>query len=379
MKDHVLALLRKYLPGPFRPSGGSNVLTRCPFHKGGEEKKPSFSVNLEKALYHCFTCHEAGDIKRLLRMVGVARSTIDSELAAIKPLLDKNRELQKIEKLNVFGDMDPFKADYILPEVILGVYEWMPMKLIEDGFNPILLQDMEIGFDRNNLRITYPLRDMYGNLAGFSGGATEPEQWPKYKVYQGKRKGLEGQWYNGDYGDWFDEQFPEYKCENHDFLWNYDRVYTRLVEMSDPSDTVYVVEGFKACLWMIQNGYPNTVALMGSYISDRQQQMLHRLGGNLVLCLDNDEAGRKGTVRVGELLWKPMYGRIKVMSYPEGDIQTQPDDYEPDALHQMIGSSISLTEYLNRSFGNTNQEVQYGNVAVQAGSEFGNQQEEFRK
>lgn len=365
MREHILSLLNKYLPGPFRPSGGNNVLTKCPWHKGGDETKPSFGVDLERAIYHCFTCHEAGDIRKLLRLIGVSRSSIDTELAVIQPLLDKNRELLKVEKLNFFSDRDPFKADYILPEVILGVYEWMPLKLIEDGFNPYLLQNMEVGFDRNSNRIMYPIRDVYGNLAGFSGGTNSPGVFPKYKVYQGKRQGLNGYWYPGDFGDWFDEQFPGYTCENHDFLWNYNNVYPRIVAMSDPNSTVYVVEGFKACLWMVQNGYPNTVALMGSYISDRQQQMLHRLGGNIVLCLDNDEAGLNGMAKIGELLWKPMYGRIKVISYPEGDTQTQPDDYESELLHKMIESSITFSEYLQRrSFVNTNKGVTHGYESV---------------
>lgn len=364
MRDQILALLTKYLPGPFRASGGSNILTKCPWHKDGNEGTPSFSVNLEKAIYHCFTCHEAGDIRRLLKLLGVSRSTVDSELVIIQPLLDKNRELLKVEKLNFFSETDPFKADYILPEVILGVFDWMPLKLVEDSFNPLLLQDMEIGYDRTNSRITFPLRDLYGNLAGFSAGTTIQDHWPKYKVYQGKRQGLNGQWYPGDYGDWFDVQFPGYTCENHDFLWNYDRVYPRILSIADSNSVVYVVEGFKACLWLIQNGYPNTVALMGSYISERQQQMLHRLGCNLVLCLDNDEAGHKGTARIGGLLWKPMYGKIKVMPYPEGDTKTQPDDYEPELLHKMIESSITFLEYTNRSLGNTNNEVEYGYVPV---------------
>jgi DNA primase len=361
MREHVLSLLKKYLPGPFRSSGDSNVITKCPFHKDGQEKKPSFSINIEKAIFHCFTCHEAGDIRRLLRMVGISRNVIDSELSQIQPILEKHKELLKVEKLNVFGNTDPFRADYILPEVILGVYEWMPLKLIEDGFNPILLKDMEIGFDRTNSRITYPLRDMYGNLAGFSGGATQQETKPKYKVYQGRRSGLNGEYIEGDFGTWFDEQFSDYKCENHDFLWNYNRVYPRLLSMSDPNVNVFVVEGFKACLWMIQNGYINTVALMGSYISFKQQQLLHRLGGNIILCLDNDEAGINGTSKIGGLLWKPMYGRIRVITYPSNDMNTQPDDYEPEALHQIINSSKTFTEYLqNRSFVNKTKEIYYG-------------------
>jgi DNA primase len=112
--------------------------------------------------------------------------------------------------------------------------------------------------------------------------------------------------------------------------------------MSDQDDTVYIVEGFKACLWMIQAGFKNTVAAMGSYLSERQQRLIHRLGGNVVLCFDNDEAGRRATQQVGNLLWRPMYGRVKVLRYPAHHNKTQPDDYPLEQLREMVLSSTQF-------------------------------------
>jgi DNA primase len=118
--------------------------------------------------------------------------------------------------------------------------------------------------------------------------------------------------------------------------------------MSDPNATVFIVEGFKACMWMLQAGYKDTVALMGSYISDRQQMMLHRLSTNIVLFLDNDKAGREAAVWVGELLFKPMRGRITVVQYPQEDEDTQPDDYLPDGIHQMVQCRVPFNQYVQR-------------------------------
>lgn len=340
MRDHIIALVGRYMPGPFKPSG-SNIVCKCPFHKGGQERSPSFGINVQKGVFNCFTCHEAGDLRRLLKLLGAPRATIDAELSVIAPELEHQKELHKAQLQHFFTSNDPFKAEYVLPEVILGVFEWMPTSLAEKGFSPQLMQDMEVGFDKENNRITYPLRDMYGNLAGFSGGATLQGQWPKYKVYQGGTK-RNGKWETGDFGEWFDQQHPGYRCENHDFLWNWDRVYPRAL-MSDVDDTVYIVEGFKACLWMIQAGFKNTVASMGSYLSERQQRMIHRLGGTIVLCFDNDDAGRRATQQVGRLLWRPMYGRIKTLQYPANHFKTQPDDYPVEQLHQMVMSAAQFT------------------------------------
>jgi len=348
MQDEVFATVQKYLAGPFRQLGGGNVLTKCPFHKGGEEAKPSFSINIQTGLFHCFTggCNVAGGIQYLLHLLGLPRDRIDAELAGIRPILEKNRETYLLEKQNVFKNNNPFKADAILPESILGVYEWAPQKLINDGFDVNLLRDLEIGFDKNQERIMYPLRDLYGNLAGFSGGAQHAWQQPKYHVYQGRRK-VDNRWVDGDFGKWFDDEFPEYKCENHDFLWNFHRVYPRVLGMSDPNATVFIVEGFKACMWMLQAGYANTVALMGSYISERQQMMLHRLNTNVVLFLDNDRAGREASVWVGEHLWLPMRGRVSVVLYPQEDAgeNTQPDDYYPETIHQLVQQRVPHSQF----------------------------------
>lgn len=343
MREHILALLSKYLPGPFKHSG-SNIVHKCPFHKDGKESSPSFGVNVEKGIFNCFTCHEAGDLRRLLKLFGASRSMIDSELSIISPELKRQKELHQLKNENFFTNADPFKAEYVLPEVMNSLYEWMPVSLAEKGFDPALLQDMEIGFDRENNRIMYPIRDAYGALAGFSGGAISPEQKPKYKVYQGGRK--QGSlWVPSDFGKWFDEQQPGFHCVNHNYLWNYNRVFPRLIEVRPGADdVVYVVEGFKACLWMIQAGFINTVAAMGSYLSERQQRLLHRLGGTIVLCFDNDDAGRKATQQVGRLLWGPSHGKVKVLPYPTHHDRTQPDDYSLEDLRKMV---LSATPYVD--------------------------------
>lgn len=345
MQEAILSLLQRHLTGQLRPSGGSNVLTKCPFHKGGQERRPSFSVNIEKGVFQCFTCQERGTIPWMLHLLGLSKDEIAVETAIIKPVLDRNRELHKIEKENAFSNRDPFVTKSTLPEAILGIYDWEPP--LPEQFDRSILRSLEVGFDHRLQRITFPLRDMYGTLAGISGRATREGQIPRYQVYQGGRRDLSGRWIPGHFGDWFDQEYPGYVCENHDFLWNYHRIWQRLISMTDPSVTLIVVEGFKAAIWLIQNGFWNTVALMGSYISDRQQAMIHRFGGTVILMLDNDVAGRRAMCRVGDLLWEPMKGKIRVASYPPMDVETQPDSYGLDGLQHILGKSMQFEEFVH--------------------------------
>lgn len=348
IQEEVLSLLRRHLPGrQLRPSGGGNVLTTCPFHKEGRERKPSFSVNVMKGVYHCFTCHVGGDIRKLLEELGLPRERVDSETAIIKPTLDRNREMMKIERDHTFVSHNAFAAPYPLPEALLGVYDFVPEKLIKAGFDAQLLKECEIGYDKRLERITFPIRDMFGTLAGISGGATRKDQEPKYKVYQGGRKDGAGHWIEGQFGPMFDEQYPGYTCENKNYLWNYHRIWWELLSMSDPSARLYIVEGFKACLWMVQNGYWNTVALMGSSMSYLQSTLIHRFGGTVVLALDNDTAGRLGTLKIGDALWEPCRSKILVANYPSQDDSTQPDDYHADGLHDVMQRNLRFDEFVN--------------------------------
>ena len=43
---------------------GANFTALCPFHK---EKTPSFNVNSQKQIFHCFGCHKGGDVFTFIR------------------------------------------------------------------------------------------------------------------------------------------------------------------------------------------------------------------------------------------------------------------------------------------------------------------------
>lgn len=347
MRDEILSILRRYVSGQIRPAGGSNVLMRCPFHKGGQEHKPSFSVNTDTGTYHCFTggcvASDGGGLDRLLSLLNLPPATIEMELAYLRPHLDRAKQINRSERQNFHADKDPFQAEHILPESMLGIYNHPPVFLYQKGFDPAVLARLEVGYDPRQQRVMYPIRDLYGNLAGFVGGATLPTQSPKYLVYKGgTRNGA--RYRPGPYGEWFDEHFPDYQFENHDFLWGWHHVWRH--SMSAPSARVHIVEGYKARLWMVQNGYELTIALMGSYVSEKQRRMLHRLGGTAVLCTDNDGPGRRAKRKIGEVLWGPMGGRVEAIEYPPVDEDTQPDDYPPDQLHRIIRTSRPIIEVL---------------------------------
>lgn len=349
MRQYVIAIIERYLGSVRRFSGESNITMICPFHKGGQEATPSFSVNADLGLFHCFTCKASGSIPKLLAMLGLPKSQIDTECQPLREGLEQNRIRLLWRRRAAWYQEDPMKAKPVLPEKILAPYEWCPTSLVSYGFREDLLRHLDIGFDRINNRITYPIRDLYGNIAGVVGGAAFAGQQPKYKVYKGKWKDPQtGNMMPSDYGLWFEEEYPDYDFRNHDYIWNFDQVYPRLFFGKEENQTLIIAEGYKAALWLLQNGYWNTVALMGSSMSDRQFSVLHRLSVRYLLFLDNDNAGAIGTFKIGKRLFTTT-PEVFVARYPEDADDAQPDNLTAGELSVAINQADTFPQYMKEN------------------------------
>lgn len=347
MRQQILSLVERYL-GRGHFSGDDNISVRCPFHKDGKETRPSFSVNVTNGVWQCFTCHTAGSLPKLLRALGLPRHRIDSELKDVKDELAANRARVDWNKRARWQSRDPFLAPQILPETLLKPYEWCPTNLLKSGFDQQWLHWLDIGFDRINNRVMYPIRDVYGNLAGMSGGAVVAGVYPKYKVYQGRHVDpLTQKEVGSDYGIWFDEQYPDYVFHNHNYIWNFDQVYPRIFFGKERHDNLILVEGFKACIWLLQHGWVNTVALMGSSMSDHQRNLIHRLDCRVILFLDNDGPGRDATDDIARRIRHFQPG-VLIAQYPTAD-ECQPDDLVPEEITAAIQGAETYPQWKRRT------------------------------
>jgi DNA primase len=286
IQEEVLTIAQKYL-SKIRRVGADNISAICPFHRkadGREERSPSFSMSLSKGVWHCWSCHASGTFQSFLRDVGLPRAVIVNQYGELFEALRKSQPV---------AAFDPTRPKIIaeepLPEAILGFFDQCPLYLVETEyaayldpddcvvFSETIIQQYDVGFDEKHSRITFPLRDYLGNLVGISG-RTVIGEIPRYKVY------------DREYSFW---GYPNRQTtKKGSVLWNAHRVYPRTF-MGSPDQFVLVVEGFRACLWAIQAGIKNTVALLGSDLSVAQKWIFERMGCRIYLMLDNDSAGQK--------------------------------------------------------------------------------------
>lgn len=320
MFDLTAIVKEKFPDITIRNVGNDSVRMKCPFH---DEKTASCFIKLSTGQFYCFGCHLGGGIKTFLKSIGITRDKIE-ELT--KDIIFVPHQSKLIPHVDIF------KAKTLLSENVLIPYKYRPDYLINKGYDEKLLWNMEVGFDRKRNRIIYPIRDVYGNLVGVSGGTIVGAD-PKYKVYRGGYNDNKNRWICSDYGKWFDEQYPAYgTLDKENYIWNYDRVYSKVLH-SKIVETIYVVEGFKACLWMMQCGIFNTIALLGSNLTEPQSILLKRLKAKYIICLDNDAAGIRGTKKAVEDLKKIV--KVETLNWGKYKDKHQPDDLSKEEIERI--------------------------------------------
>jgi DNA primase len=149
-------------------------------------------------------------------------------------------------------------------------------------------------------RVVIPICNREGELIAYAGRSIDDGD-PKYKLPGGFYKKLE--------------------------LFNVHRA------IATGCESVILVEGFFGCLHVHQSSVPSVVALMGSTLSDVQEETLASCFSKAVLLLDGDEPGREAAVKMAERLVRRMF--VKVINLPDG---AQPDQLSSEEIRSLLGS-----------------------------------------
>lgn len=322
-------LIRSQLHGVGR-TGPDNLSARCPFHRkpdGSQERSSSFAMNLDTGLYFCHSCGAKGNLFTFFRDLGMPRTEIQLNY----------QNLIDAAKGNLPAAKDPTKAEIFdknpLDHRVLGMLDYVPNDLIAAGFTEETLRYFEIGFDQWHYRVTYPIRDLGGQLVAISG-RTVVDAVPRYKIY------------NQEYLSW--GLPPREDWQRGNVLYNGHRLYG-LYQSRDPVEIV-IVEGFKACMWVHQCGLTNVGALLGHYMTDPQKWILEDLtgggGGVVYMFLDNNWQGWHGCDVAGRYLARSV--KVRVMMYPErlrDDEDAQPDNCTPQEIQHAKDTAIDFYSF----------------------------------
>jgi DNA primase len=321
-RDEVVAVLQEYIDFVEEDTTTNNLSAKCPFHKGGQESRPSFYVYVGKptgtrhtGMAFCHTCNEGWSFTGLLKKLKVSSRVVDTIQQVLR---DDNARKPKTAKAANFD----FR---VLPEAILGMFEYLPKEMLTAGFKENVLRNYDVGFDRERKRITFALRNHHGELVGMSGRTTRGEM-PRYKIYR-------SEFYSVD---------ANYQFNKSHILYGLDKIYAKRLYTKVDMPLV-ICEGFKACLWTIQAGYTDTVALLGSHMSVEQKLLVNRIANDVVIFMDDDEAGRKASWSIARNLSGV---NVKIAEYPRRGVS--PDDLSVKEVRLAVESAMSPLEKKRR-------------------------------
>ena len=322
-RDYAISILKDKIRFGQFTEDTKNIPIHCPFHKQGQEKRPSMYLYVGESVgdttvtgaSFCHTCNEGWSFPSLLKKLGLSRDYIDAAKQLTEEVVPRKRGYSAIN----FELIE-------LPEAILGAFDYAPIDLLNQGFSKPTLKKYDIGFDRVRKRITFPIRDHRGNLVGISGRHVKKSAVPRYKIYRDELRDI----------------VSNYELNKKRVLWGLDKFYITAMKAGLKTPVV-ICEGFKAAMWVSQSGYPNTVALMGVHCSKEQRTLISRVTNEVVVFLDNDRAGREATSRLVDFLGVEC--ETRVARYPKEGLNLSPDDLSKTLVQSAIKNSQKRIEW----------------------------------
>lgn len=272
-----------------RPNG-ENLQSNCPFHKNGQERKPSFGVNGEIDKCHCFSCGWAGTIEEMIselygyqdegkfgkRWLIKRFNTVEIETRPniMEGFNDRNnitiRNNNDIHrfKQHIQGNKSTEQYSGEITEEELDKYRYIHPYMYERGLTDEIIERFDIGYDRERKEITFPVRDIEGRCVFIAGRSTERKF---FRLPKGMDKPI----------------YQAYKFS----LGKYT--------------TAFITESFLNCLTCWKYNKP-AMAMIGTG-NKKQYEILNKLPvREYILAFDPDEAGRKATERFR----KNVHGKI---------------------------------------------------------------------
>lgn len=161
-------------------NNGENVQTNCPFHKNGQERKPSFGVNGEIDKCHCFSCGWSGTIEEMIselygyqdegkfgkRWLIKRFNTVEIETRPniMEGFNDRTSDIYNRNKRNNICDNEYNKdCDRYIGELELDKYRYIHPYMYQRKMDDRVIEIFDVGYDKETECITFPIRDKNGN------------------------------------------------------------------------------------------------------------------------------------------------------------------------------------------------------------------------
>jgi DNA primase len=352
---------------------GKNYLGLCPFHS---ERTPSFTVNEEKGIFHCFGCGAGGNVFNFLMRTGQmsfpeAVRTVAKRYNVALPTRELSEEEKRRRSLrSKLYEVNETAAEYFhrvltsqregeegrkylaqrgISEETVGEHRlgfapasWeslvfffqkkgVPLNLAETlGLILPRKEGVAAGrpgyFDRFRRRVIFPIISEGERILGFGGRIIGSEEIREGDVPPPKYMNS--------------PESPIYRKGQTLYGLNAAKAFIR------EKGNALIVEGYMDLLSLYQAGFRNVVASLGTALTSFQLSLLGRHTREAYLVFDGDESGQKATQRSLELFLQEEIS-ARVVSLPAG---YDPDSFirreKGDKFERILAEAPPLVEFL---------------------------------
>jgi DNA primase len=319
---------------------GRNYFGLCPFHP---EKTPSFSVNPDKQIFHCFGCGAGGNVFTfLMRHEGISfpeavkflaqRAGIRLEFEERDETVNKENETlyytnefaarffqetllsstgkDALRYLNDRGfkmeDIQTFGLGYAPPgwDNLLNHAKKESIgaeQLVRAGL--VIKKDDGSYYDRFRDRVMFSIWNLSGRVVAFGGRKLREE-----------------------------DDSPKYLNSPETAVYEKGKLLYGLYQTRDEirqQDCVIFVEGYTDLMSLAARGVKNVVATLGTALTEDHARLIRRYTKNVALMYDSDSAGSAATLRGADIL---LAGGLDV------SVATLPAGHDPDSFARAVGA-----------------------------------------
>ena len=141
-----------------------NIMVTCPYHKNGQERRPSAGIKKSDGTFHCFTC---GEVHTLQELISYCFGHYDDIVGMfgwnwiLKNFLTVQVEDRKGLDLDLVRNSSKTEKKYVSEEE-LDTYRFYHPYMWKRKMTPEIVEIFDIGYDKQNQSITFPVRDITG-------------------------------------------------------------------------------------------------------------------------------------------------------------------------------------------------------------------------
>lgn len=353
-KIDIVSFIQEFLP---LKKAGRNFKANCPFHT---EKTPSFMVNPERQIWHCFGCQKGGDIYSFLmeyerlEFAEALRILAKRTGIALQERPAQMAQTSKKEKIYKLNHLAAEFYHYVLTRHNAG--QKARDYLEERGVSPKIIETFMLGFAPNTGnaltkyliqkkrfppqevidaglaaqwggrtrdffrgRLIFPLIDHRDNIVGFSGRVLDKNATTA--KYINTRETLA--YHKGD----------------HVYGLNITKDAIR------KANQVIICEGEFDVISCFRHGIANVVGVKGTALTENQVNLLARFASKITFCFDGDKAGQEAIKR--SLLVVEKKGLVSsVIEIPSGKDPDEALRLEPGLFKKSVREDQGVYDYL---------------------------------